>query len=190
MWISTMDRGDSSVRPIATTQGWVSREQVPQENSMNIESIGIIHSPITSPKNAPIQPGGADGLEGRVEIYTRYREGLRDLAGFSHIYLLYQFHLAPRTELTVIPFMDVVKRGVFATRSPLRPNHIGISIVRLMEVRECSLFVADIDIVDQTPLLDIKPYIHAFDHIDKSDSGWMKADNDEIAAKRSDDRFV
>lgn len=154
------------------------------------EQIGIIHSPVTSPKNAPIQPKGAGGLDGKIEVYEPYVEGLRDLDGFSHIYLIYHFHLASRTELSVTPFMDVTKRGVFATRSPLRPNHIGISIVRLKAVEDNILFVGNIDIVDQTPLLDIKPYIHAFDHVEKSESGWMKADDNEVATKRSDDRFV
>lgn len=155
-----------------------------------IQPIGLIHSPITSPQNAPIQPGGASKLEGKVELYPEYTPGLEDLEGFSHIYLLYRFHLARRTELSVTPFMDTVPRGVFSTRSPLRPNHIGISIVRLISREDNILHICGVDTVDQTPLLDIKPYIHAFDGVEESRSGWMTADAATVAARRSDNRFT
>lgn len=155
-----------------------------------IQPIGIIHSPITSPQEAPIQPKGAEELQGEVEVYEQFAQGLQDLEGFSHIYLLYSFHLAKRTELVVTPFMDVTKRGVFATRSPLRPNHIGISIVQLQSVEGNILRIKGVDIVNNTPLLDIKPYIQAFDDVEASRSGWMKSDPEAVAAKRSDDRFL
>ncbi|WP_028580644.1 tRNA (N6-threonylcarbamoyladenosine(37)-N6)-methyltransferase TrmO [Desulfogranum japonicum] len=159
---------------------------------MNIEltPIGLIHSPIDNPQNAPIQPKGATSLRGTVEIYPDYTEGLADLSGFSHIILLYHFHLSTRTELVVTPFMDTCKRGVFATRSPLRPNHIGLSIVELLAVENNRLIVQGIDIVDSTPLLDVKPYIHNFDSVEQSRSGWMKADVAQVAEKRSDNRFL
>ncbi|PIE57920.1 MAG: tRNA (N6-threonylcarbamoyladenosine(37)-N6)-methyltransferase TrmO [Desulfobulbus propionicus] len=157
---------------------------------LTLSPIGLIHSPIDSPKNAPIQPQGAANMQGTMEVYPDYTAGLADLEGFSHLYVLYHFHLAHRTELVVTPFMDTSKRGVFATRSPLRPNHIGISILQLLSIKENILHVQGIDIVDQTPLLDIKPYIHAFDAVEQSRSGWMQADKAQVAQKRSDDRFL
>ena len=99
-----------------------------------MKKIGTIHTPFDKLENMPIQPKGAGEVIGTVELQEKYVEGLADLDGFSHIYLLYEFHMAQRTALTVIPFMDTSPRGVFATRSPLRPNHIGISIVRLIGI--------------------------------------------------------
>ena len=137
----------------------------------------------------PIQPKGAADVEGTVHINGSYAEGLKDLDGFSHIYLIYLFHRANRTCLRVTPFMDTVERGVFATRSPLRPNHIGISIVQLIKTEGSVLTVKGIDVLDGTPLLDIKPYIENFDAVVGSSSGWMTADKQEVADKRSDSRF-
>ncbi|MGE0084102.1 MAG: tRNA (N6-threonylcarbamoyladenosine(37)-N6)-methyltransferase TrmO [Desulfococcaceae bacterium] len=154
-----------------------------------MEPIGIIHSPFKNLENMPIQPKGAADIEGTVHIDEHYVEGLTDLDGFSHIYLIYLFHKADRTCLTVTPFLDTVERGVFATRSPLRPNHIGISIVQLIKAEGAVLTVKGIDVLDGTPLLDIKPYIENFDAVSKSSSGWMTADKQEVAAKRSDSRF-
>ncbi len=155
-----------------------------------IEPIGIIRSPILSPKDAPIQPAGAEGLEGTIILRPEFTEGLRDLKGFSHIYLIYRFHLAGREALTVTPFMDTCPRGVFATRSPLRPNHIGLSIVQLVDITDNIITVKNVDVVDKTPLLDIKPYIRHFDAVPESSSGWMQAGKGEVIKKRSDDRFV
>jgi len=156
---------------------------------INIESIGIIHSPHKSIENMPIQPKGAIGIEGYVLINEQYTEGLQDLDGFSHIYLVYFFHAAVRTELQVKPFMDTQTRGVFATRSPLRPNHIGLSIVRLNRIEKNKLIISDIDVLDNTPLLDIKPYVARFDRVNESKSGWLTASAQEIREKRSDCRF-
>lgn len=155
-----------------------------------MQPIGTIHSPFTSLKDMPIQPKGAKDTIGTIEIKEEYMEGLQDLDGFSHIYLLYNFHKAARTALTVTPFMDTSPRGVFSTRSPLRPNHIGLSIVELVGVEKNLLKVRGIDILDGTPLLDIKPYIEFFDSVQDSHSGWMKGSLDEVANKRSDNRFV
>lgn len=138
----------------------------------------------------PIQPKGAAGITGTVVIHEQYLEGLVDLDGFSHIYLIYEFHRAQRTELKVIPFMDNVARGVLATRSPLRPNHLGLSIVELVRVDGTCLTVRGLDILDGTPLLDIKPYIAAFDQVEQSRSGWMESSRRDVAEKRSDSRFV
>ena len=155
-----------------------------------IQSIGIIHSPYTELEDMPIQPKGSPTVVGYVEVDEKYIDGLHDLEGFSHIYLLYSFHKATRTELLVTPFMDTHKRGVFATRSPLRPNHIGISIVKLKNVEGNRIVVEGIDILDGTPLLDIKPYIHEFDEVRESKSGWLHASEEEITKKRSDNRFT
>ena len=155
-----------------------------------MKKIGTIHTPFTVLQNMPIQPKGAKEIIGTIEIEKCYQEGLKDLEGFSHIYLIYQFHKAKRTALRVTPFMDNTERGVFATRSPLRPNHIGLSIVRLKKVEGRILTVQGVDILDGTPLLDIKPYIAPFDEVKESTTGWMKATEQEVSKKRSDDRFV
>ena len=155
-----------------------------------MEQIGIIRTPFSKLADMPIQPKGAADIEGRIIIEERFAEGLEDLDGFSHLYLLYKFHRAERTELTVIPFMDDHPRGVFSTRSPLRPNHIGLSIVELIEREGNELKVRGVDILDGTPILDIKPYIERFDRIEKSRSGWMTASEEEVRSKRSDKRFI
>ncbi len=155
-----------------------------------MKRIGTIHTPFTVLQDMPIQPKGAQEVIGTIDMEERYREGLDDLEGFSHIYLLYEFHMAKRTALKVTPFMDKTERGVFATRSPLRPNHIGLSIVRLIKIEGRTLTVQGIDVLDGTPLLDIKPYIAPFDEVKESTSGWMKASAEEVSKKRSDDRFV
>jgi tRNA (adenine37-N6)-methyltransferase len=154
-----------------------------------MNSIGIIHSPFTKLENMPIQPKGSEETEGKIIVNTQYADGLKDLDGFSHIFLIYHFHLAKRTETEVVPFMDTQERGVFATRSPLRPNHIGLSIVEVVAVKANVIMIKGVDILDGTPLLDIKPYIQAFDEVRNSKSGWMTANIDEVKRKRSDDRF-
>ena len=154
-----------------------------------IKPIGVIHSPFQTIEEMPIQPKGAAGTRGRIQVDDAFRAGLKDLEGFSHIFLIYSFHKAARTELTVVPFMDTRPRGVYATRSPLRPNHIGISIVRLERIEGNLLHVQDIDVLDGTPLLDIKPYMEKFDGVTGSRSGWMQASEKEVAEKRSDGRF-
>ena len=155
----------------------------------HMETIGTIRSPFTRIEDMPIQPTGAGDTRGSVEVVKTYSEGLKDLSGFSHIYLLYLFHKAGRMSLTVTPFMDTAERGVYATRSPLRPNHIGISIVRLLWVEDNILTIEGVDVLDGTPLIDIKPYIENFDRVENSTSGWMTAGRDEVAKIRSDGRF-
>lgn len=155
----------------------------------DINPIGTIHSPHKTIEDMPIQPKGAAKLTGHVVVDEKYIEGLQDLQGFSHIYLIYSFHKAARTETLVTPFMDTQKRGVFSTRSPLRPNHIGISIVNLTKVEGNNVFVKGIDILDGTPLLDIKPYMEKFDGVEDSTSGWLNASDAAIKNKRSDQRF-
>ncbi len=154
-----------------------------------ITPIGVIHTPFQNIEDMPIQPKGAAGTKGQIQVDAAYQKGLEDLDGFSHIYLIYSFHKATRTELTVVPFMDTRPRGVYATRSPLRPNHIGISIVRLEKIEGNRVHVLDIDVLDNTPLLDIKPYMEKFDGVTDSRSGWMQASETEVAERRSDSRF-
>ena len=157
---------------------------------MELTPIGIIRSPYKELTDMPIQPKGAKEVMGRVELKPDLAEGLQDLDGFSHVYLIYQFHKAERTNLKVVPFMDTVERGIFSTRSPLRPNHIGISIVEITAVESNIVHLKGVDVLDNTPLLDIKPYIDAFDYVENSRSGWMTRSREEVAGKRSDDRFV
>jgi tRNA-Thr(GGU) m(6)t(6)A37 methyltransferase TsaA len=154
------------------------------------KQIGIIRSPFSEPKGAPIQPVGARDVAGRVEIYPEYAKGLKDLEGFSHIYLLYYFHLSKKSSLLVTPFMDRTERGVFSTRAPSRPNPIGLSVVRLQAVEGNTLEIRDIDVVDGTPLLDVKPYAPAFDVRDVERIGWLEGREGDVGDTRADARFV
>ena len=140
---------------------------------MQLKPIGIIHSPFTEASGTPIQSAVADGAQGWVEVFEEFAEGLKDLDGFERIWLVYWFDRASPARLLVKPFLDDVDRGVFATRAPCRPNPIGMSPVRLVKVDGCILKVADIDVLDGTPLLDIKPYAPRFDHFDVRQSGWL-----------------
>lgn len=154
------------------------------------EYIGVIRTPFTELQGMPIQPAGASEVVGEVIIRPELVEGLQDLEGFSHIYLIYHLHLVTVTRLRVIPFMDTVSHGVFATRSPVRPSRLGLSIVELVAVEDNRLIVRGVDMLDGTPLIDIKPYIAAFDCPDNATSGWMCASRDEVVNKRSDKRFL
>jgi tRNA-Thr(GGU) m(6)t(6)A37 methyltransferase TsaA len=151
--------------------------------------IGRIHSPFPSRENMPIQPTGALGTPGTVRVFEEYEEGLSDLEGFSHLFLVYHFHLTRETRLRVVPFLDKVPRGVFATRSPNHPNPIGLSVVRLLGIDGRTLHIEDVDVVDSTPLLDIKPYVPAFDQRDSVRTGWMQSALARVESQRSDGRF-
>ena len=154
--------------------------------------IGIIHSPFKNPEGMPIQPTGAEGVAGTVKVFPKYCAGLKDIEGFSHIILLYHFHLSDgySCSLEVTPYMDKNTRGVFATRIPGRPNPIGISVVRCIKVERCMLHIQDVDILDGTPLLDIKPYIPDFDARMTEWIGWLFGKSSNVNKKRSDGRFV
>lgn len=157
--------------------------------NIQYQPIGIIHSPFTQVEGMPIQPAGALGVQGVVEIFPEFTEGLLDLDGFSHIFLLYHFHAVKTYTLTVTPFLDDQPHGVFATRAPRRPNPIGLSVVRLLRREANILHIENVDILDGTPLLDIKPYTAAFDHWKADRSGWLEKNGKEVNRKRSDDRF-
>ncbi len=136
--------------------------------------IATVHTPFTDPEGMPIQPSRADGAEGRVVVDEQYREGLADLAGFSHIILLCHMHRTGPHRLKVTPFLDDELRGLFATRSPRRPNPIGLSVLRLTRIDGTTLHVADVDLLDGTPVLDIKPYVNEFDHLSGVRLGWLE----------------
>ncbi len=147
-------------------------------------SIGIVHSPHTAPSKAPVQPVFAKQIRGTVILDPEYCEGLADLGGFSHIYLFYVFHRTQETKLTVQPFLEEAKHGVFATRAPCRPNKLGFSVVRLRSIEGNTLYVEDVDVLDGTPVVDIKPYIARFDTRDDVRSGWQDGISDDVATLR------
>ena len=156
---------------------------------MNYRPVGIIHSPFKEIEDMPIQPTGASGIQAIVEVFPEFAEGLRDLEGFSHIILLYHFHRVQESRLTVTPFLDSQPRGVFATRAPKRPNPIGLSIVKLLGIEQNILHVENVDILDGTPLLDIKPYVPEFDQHPADRVGWLEQAKGRVQRTRSDDRF-
>lgn len=147
------------------------------------QPIGVIRSEHTTPEKTPIQPVYAQGCLGRAEVFPEFAAGLRDLEGFSHVYLLYHLHQTHGPQLVVKPFLQDEERGVFATRAPCRPNPIGLSIVRLVRREENVLHLDLVDVLDGTPLLDIKPYSARFDRIETTRNGWQD-DVDEAAAQR------
>jgi tRNA-Thr(GGU) m(6)t(6)A37 methyltransferase TsaA len=159
-------------------------------NEIRYKPIGVIHSPFKEPKGTPIQPAGAKGINGTVEIFPEYAEGLKDIEGFSHIILLYHFHLSKGSELMAKPYMANEAHGVFAMRGPSRPNPIGMSVVRLVKVEGNTLHIQDVDIVDGTPLLDIKPYVPEFDIREVERIGWLEKSVHKLSASRDDGRFT
>ncbi|MHC1573558.1 MAG: tRNA (N6-threonylcarbamoyladenosine(37)-N6)-methyltransferase TrmO [Candidatus Syntropharchaeales archaeon] len=160
-------------------------------NEIKYKPIGIIHSPFKESKGTPVQPTSAKGIEGIIEVFPEYAEGLKDLEGFSHIILIYHFHLSKEPSLKVKPFMDSNKmHGVFSTRAPSRPNPIGISVVHLLRIERNILHVQDVDIIDGTPLLDIKPYVPEFD-VRKADRiGWLEKNVYKLSTLKDDGRFT
>ncbi|UCD53008.1 MAG: tRNA (N6-threonylcarbamoyladenosine(37)-N6)-methyltransferase TrmO [Phycisphaerales bacterium] len=154
---------------------------------MEVKAIGTIHSPFQNASGVPIQPAFAEGAEGTVEVAPEYAEALADLAGFERIWLLYWFDRAAPFKARVKPYLDDQAHGLFATRAPARPNPIGLSCVKLLSVEGATLHVGGIDILDGTPLLDIKPYARRFDHFEVTRSGWIDATHKGIT--KSDDRF-
>lgn len=152
--------------------------------------IGVIHSPFTDPRGMPIQPAGAAGVKGTVEVFEEFRTGLKDLNGFSHIILLYHFHRGQGFKLHVVPFMDSQPRGLFATRAPKRPNPIGLSVVRLCGIEDNVLQIQNVDVLDGTPLLDIKPYVPEFDAQTEVRIGWLEEVGRAVSDRKSDNRFI
>jgi len=155
---------------------------------LTYKSIGVVHSPFKEPKNVPIQ-AASKATVGTLEIYPEYTEGLQDVEGFSHLILLYHFHLVKGCSLLVKPFLDDTLHGVFATRSPARPNKIGLSVVRLTGIKNNILQIQNVDIIDGTPVLDIKPFVPDFDCRNTNKIGWLGSKIGNLETIKDDGRF-
>ena len=156
-------------------------------SNLMFKPVGIVHSPFRKASDTPIQSAMAKGMEGWIEVFAQFAPGLRDLAGFERIWLIYRFDRTTPAQLVVKPFLDEQEHGVFATRSPCRPNAIGLSCVRLLSVDGNQLHIGDLDVLDETPLLDIKPYVPAFDCFGACRVGWLEGKG--IQPVMADDRF-
>jgi tRNA (adenine37-N6)-methyltransferase len=135
--------------------------------------IGVIHSPFNDPSQTPIQSCRSQAL-GQISVFPKYVEGLKDLEGFSHIFILYVFHLSRGYKMLVKPFLDDTAHGLFTTRYPFRPNPLGISVVRILSIHDEVIEIGEVDVLDGTPLLDIKPYVEEFDIRTGTRSGWYE----------------
>jgi tRNA-Thr(GGU) m(6)t(6)A37 methyltransferase TsaA len=151
--------------------------------------IGTIYSPFNRLEDMPIQPTSDVSGSGIIEIFAEFVDGLKDLEGFSHLYLLYHFHKVRQSNLAVTPFLDVEPRGIFATRAPSRPNPVGLSLVELVRIENNLIYVERVDVLNKTPLLDIKPYIPEFEHIHDVRIGWLEQVRDQVHTGKSDTRF-
>ncbi len=158
---------------------------------MNIHysPIGYFETEFRKLTDMPIQPAGAREIEGRIVIDKEFEAGLKDLDGFSHIIVLSHFHASSGFKLHVKPFLDDTLRGVFSTRAPRRPNSIGLSILQLVRVEGNRLTVKGVDLLDGTPVLDIKPYVADFDCCGADRFGWLEGKSELAANRKSDDRF-
>lgn len=144
------------------------------DKSINVQPIGIVHSPYKEMKGTPIQGVFNKDSEAWIELNSEYVTGLKDLDGFSHAILLYQFHLSNKVEIVGKPYLENEDRGIFAMRSPHRPNHIGLSVVKIKRIDGNRLYFAEVDVLDGTPVLDIKPYVKQFDCREDAVSGWVE----------------
>lgn len=153
------------------------------------EPIGTFHTPFTRARGMPVQPSGANGVRGTIEIEPRFHDGLRDLDGFSHVIVLYHLHRIEGYELIVTPYLDTEQHGIFATRSPRRPNPIGLSVLHLERIENGTLFVEGVDVLDGTPVLDLKPFVPDFDARDVLRLGWLEMVSGDARHRRSDGRF-
>lgn len=159
---------------------------------IEFDNIGTIHSPFKELEGMPIQPTGAKGIKGTIYLKEEYKAGLKDIDGFSHLILIYHLHKTKGNAIEVKPFMDNNTRGVFATRSPKRPNNIGMSTVKLDKVEEGILHISNVDILDGTPLLDIKPYVPQLFQdtlVDDIKIGWFETKHQKAKNQKADDRF-
>ena len=161
--------------------------QNPRLSNIEIHPIGIVHSPYKQASGTPVQPCLASGVQGTVEVLEEFQEGIEDLDDFERIWLICWLHRAAKPRLRVVPYLGDTEHGLFATRAPSRPNPIGISPVRLLRIDGNTLTVADLDIIDGTPLLDIKPYSPHFDCFEGIRSGWL--DQSTRTQRLADGRF-
>ena len=143
------------------------------EKEIKLKPIGLIHSPYKESKNMPIQGAFKRDVMGQIEIFPEYQQGLKDIEDFSHLILIYYFNKAKEEKLIGKPFLEDEPHGIFAIRSPVRPNHIGLSIVKLEKIENGIITFSEVDILDNTPLLDIKPYISHFDSRENVRNGWL-----------------
>jgi len=161
------------------------------KDNINLAIIGTIKTPWLTPSNMPIQPTGAKKVKGTIVLDKTYVKGLKNLEEFSHIILIYQLHLITEPQLEVIPFMDTTSKGIFATRSPKRPNKLGISIVEIESINENKIHILDVDMINDSPLLDIKPFFEDFDNRFNTKKGWLeKKTNLDKENFKSDERFA
>ncbi|MCD4753799.1 MAG: tRNA (N6-threonylcarbamoyladenosine(37)-N6)-methyltransferase TrmO [Anaerolineaceae bacterium] len=151
--------------------------------------IGVIHSPFKCLEGMPIQPASDMSREGFLEIFPEFIDGLKDIEGFSHIYILYHFHKVQQSNLIVTPFLDKKPHGTFATRAPCRPNPIGLSLVKLVRVENNRVYIDRVDVLNETPLLDIKPYIPEFERHHDVRVGWLEQSKQQVRVQKSDNRF-
>ena len=142
--------------------------------SIQIKPIGVIHSPYKHAGGIPIQGRFKDDAEAFAEVDIEYQEGLKDMDGFSHAILIYHFHKVTEEKIVAKPYLEEKNHGIFAVRSPYRPNRIGFSIVKIQRISENKLFFTEVDMFDQTPLIDIKPYVEFFDKRENVKSGWLE----------------
>lgn len=157
-------------------------------NPVKYEPIGIIHSPFTDRIGIPRQAAGAPEITAKIEIFDEYIDGLSDLDGFSHIVVIFHLHLVQKSSLKAFPPWDHREHGVFATRSPHRPNPIGVSVVRLENIDRNILNISGVDMADGTPVLDIKPYIPALNPTEAVRTGWLKDKTEGMNKSKSGDR--
>ncbi len=157
--------------------------------SIVFRPIGVIHTPFSQPKGTPIQPSRSKREKGWIEIFPEFVPGLSDLEEFSHITLVYHFHLSKGFDLSVKPYLDTQLRGLFSTRAPKRPNAIGLSVVRLRGIEGGTVHIEEIDMVDGTPLLDIKPFVPNFEDIHDCRLGWLEGKTSQASDTTADDRF-
>jgi len=141
---------------------------------IKLKPIGIIHTPYKESKGMPIQGMFKKDVFGKIELFSKYQQGLKDVEGFSHLILIYYFNRAKEENLIGKPFLEDDSHGIFAIRSPMRPNHIGISIVKLEKIENGVIVFSEVDILDNTPLLDIKPFVSHFDSRDNVKNGWIE----------------
>ena len=158
--------------------------------TITYKPIGYIRTPFLKIAEMPVQPNGALGIYGVIDLNEELVPGLADLDGFSHLILLYHLHLVKESKLTVVPFMDDKPHGIFATRAPARQNPIGISTVKLQKIEGNLIYIEGVDMVDNTPLLDIKPFFPKYDNKQKVKYGWLEEKkNIDITKIKSDNRF-
>ena len=161
--------------------------ETPHFKEIRLTSIGVIHSPFKQAAGTPIQPCRAGGAPGYVTLRPEFADGLKDLDGFERVWLIYWFHRAAAAKMSVIPYRDTVMHGLFATRVPARPNTLGMSCVRLLNIEGNILRLGEVDILDETPLLDIKPYVPQYDNYPVQRCGWLDSVPDKPIV--ADDRF-